>query len=59
MALVVVAGLFWGCADGESGDEGPGAPCGEVNCSGTEYCCDAACGLCVDEGVACTETCGP
>ena len=57
MALVVV--FLWGCADGESGDEGPGAPCGEVNCSGSEYCCDAACGLCVDEGVACTETCGP
>ena len=33
-------------------------PCGSATCSASEYCCDASCGMCVEEGVACTETCG-
>ena len=34
-----------------------GVPCGPVTCGVAEYCCDAACGLCLEEEVACTETC--
>jgi hypothetical protein len=59
MVLVWLACVF-GCGDDETGTgEGSPAPCGPVSCTGTEYCCDAACGLCVPEGVACTDTCAP
>ncbi len=52
-ALATVA-----CAeDGGEGDEGVAAKCGAVTCSTDEYCCDAACGLCVEMDVACNMTC--
>ena len=49
------------CACGDSvvseGNEAQ-AKCGAVSCGVNEYCCDAACGLCIAEGVACTTSCG-
>jgi hypothetical protein len=32
-------------------------PCGPKSCTTVEYCCDAACGMCVEQGVVCTERC--
>jgi hypothetical protein len=48
-----------GCGDEVSGTSGTeaGAKCGSATCGANEYCCDAACGLCMPAGVACTETC--
>ena len=55
----VVALVLGGCGDEVvTADEGPAVPCGEATCEASEYCCDAACGLCMPEGIACTETCG-
>ncbi|MBI4704074.1 MAG: hypothetical protein HY744_23440 [Deltaproteobacteria bacterium] len=31
------------------------AACGPVACPGNQYCCDPACGRCVEQGVACPE----
>lgn len=51
-------GLMLAACEGEvDAGEAGGAPCGPVTCGATEYCCDAACGLCVAEEVACTATC--
>jgi hypothetical protein len=54
------AGLLGvGCeGDVEGGEVSVGIPCGPVECASTEYCCDASCGLCVAEEVACSDTCG-
>ena len=60
VALFASASLFIvACADSETddGEVGDPVPCGEVQCGGDQYCCDAACGLCAPMGVACTETC--
>ncbi|MBW2453210.1 MAG: hypothetical protein JRI68_01815 [Deltaproteobacteria bacterium] len=57
IGLVALALLGVGCDD-ETSDEGAlGAACGSTECLPTEYCCDPACGLCVEQGVACTQTC--
>ncbi len=45
-----------GCSEDEDVDEGV-TQCGPAICSATQYCCDAACGLCIEQLVACTETC--
>jgi hypothetical protein len=46
------------CAGEVDTNAGPPAACGPVSCSGAEYCCDATCGLCVADEVACTAKCG-
>jgi hypothetical protein len=51
MAIIGIA-----CAS-ETEEVSRGAPCGEVNCRQGEYCCDAACGLCIEAQVACILTC--
>jgi hypothetical protein len=59
LGLVAVALLVTACGDDE-GDGGSGpvdAECGDVTCASGEYCCDAACGLCVEMEVACNMTC--
>ncbi len=33
------------------------AKCGPKNCAADEYCCDATCGICAEQGIACTQTC--
>jgi hypothetical protein len=50
--------LCLGCgSEVDSANLAAGAKCGAVTCAGDEYCCDADCGLCVEQGVACTELC--
>jgi hypothetical protein len=52
------AGLVLSACEGDvSTKEGTGAACGPVACQVDEYCCDAACGLCVAEAVSCNDTC--
>lgn len=43
--------------DADEGQEAVEAQCGDVTCATDEYCCDAACGLCVENDVACNMTC--
>ncbi len=57
IGLVALALLGVGCDDDTSDGGALGAACGPVECLATEYCCDPACGLCVEQGVACTKTC--
>jgi hypothetical protein len=59
LGLGLVMGIvLGGCAEEVVGaSEGGAVPCGSETCSDSEYCCDASCGLCVAEGLACTETC--
>ena len=47
------------CAEdgGDEGNDNGPAQCGEVTCGSNEYCCDASCGLCVENEVACNMTC--
>jgi hypothetical protein len=55
--------LVLAVATASCGDDGtdvpppPGAKCGPVDCRADEYCCDASCGLCIEQEVACVETC--
>lgn len=58
VGLAVLGLLGAGCeGDVEGGETAVGVPCGPVTCGTEEYCCDAACGLCVAEEVACSATC--
>jgi hypothetical protein len=53
-------GLLIGCLSIGCGDSiviESSVPCGASMCAGDEYCCDSSCGLCVEQNVACTETC--
>ncbi|MSP23923.1 MAG: hypothetical protein EXR75_01920 [Myxococcales bacterium] len=54
--FLVVAGAFIAACSADV-EVPPGVPCGPVTCGEAEYCCDATCGLCLGEEIACTETC--
>ncbi|MBM4359252.1 MAG: hypothetical protein FJ096_14210 [Deltaproteobacteria bacterium] len=52
------AGLLLAACEGDvSINTGTGAPCGPLACEVNQYCCDAACGLCVAEAESCNDTC--
>lgn len=57
--LVCLALVLAACGDDDAGEgeQLVGAVCGDVTCATDEYCCDAACGLCVEMDVACNMTC--
>ncbi len=57
LALLVGAAVACGDGSGDTSGSANGAKCGSATCAADEYCCDAACGLCVPAQVACTETC--
>jgi hypothetical protein len=52
MAVAVAA-----CASQTDDEQITGALCGPAVCGDAEYCCDARCGLCVPQEIACRDTC--
>ena len=57
--LLVAAGVAACASRVDSSEVGAGAKCGDATCADSEYCCDAKCGLCVPQEVACHDSCAP
>jgi hypothetical protein len=55
--LVVLLLGVTGCGDDETDSAAGSVPCGPATCSEGQYCCDAACGLCEQTGIACPGMC--
>ncbi len=57
LGLMCLALTLGACGDDEDTTEVlVDAQCGDVECGSGGYCCDAACGLCVEMEVACNMT---